>query len=83
MNYCTKIQRVRKGISLDLPQNYNRVWVARLPSIISMMECGLKYREIAKHYDCKITAFGVAMQYHNVRANDIRHKQRNKREAKA
>jgi hypothetical protein len=72
MNYSIKSRRLKAGIPLDLPVNYRRVWYVRLPNIIQMMQCGIKYIEIAKHYKCEIGLFSSVMHYHGIRAIDIR-----------
>jgi hypothetical protein len=74
MNYDTKSRRIKLGISLNLPIHYRNVWFARLNNIVQMIEHGLSYIEISKHYKCPVSALTAAMSYHDISSVDVRRK---------
>jgi hypothetical protein len=73
MEYHTKLQRNKKGISLDLPVKYRYVWAARMDEV-KLLVLTMSLQQVAAHFDCKMSALANAMSSHGVSANVERHK---------
>lgn len=72
LSYSTKSNRLKNGVSLDLPNNFRSIWVSRLDNIKSMLKIGLTTKEISKHYQCKNSCLLGALSYHNQSVKKIR-----------
>ncbi|MFT6988176.1 MAG: hypothetical protein ACJASL_000136 [Paraglaciecola sp.] len=77
MNYSVKSQRRRNNISLDLKLGYRNVWAERMSSVIQMIGCGMRLKDIGNHYGCTAANVGDALRrtehrsIHYVRASFI------------
>ena len=72
MKYDTNYYRIKNGIDLSLPLNYKNVWTARMDDI-KLMLLTMSMKQVAKHYNVKLSNLSQAMSVRNIQARRVRH----------
>jgi hypothetical protein len=72
MKYDTNYYRLKNGIDPSLPLNYKNVWTARMDDIKRML-LTMSVKEVAKHYNVKLSNLSQAMSVRNIQARRVRH----------
>jgi hypothetical protein len=72
MRRDTKHYRIKHGIDLSLPLHYKKVWGPRMEDIKRMLVT-MSVKEVAKHYNVKLSNLSQAMAVRNIQARRVRY----------
>ena len=73
LQYDTRRYREKMGIDVNLPVNFKRVWMARMPLVTEMVQHGMTLDLIAEYYNCSPTNVSLALKVNGTPISRIKH----------